>query len=123
MRSLFAEATIQTDDGESLTLVCDFYTIQVVEDLVGENWDDIIPKLPGGPKHLAIKVLYGLLRKRQEGITIDQAAALTYDKNSLAIWATAGDVIARACNFEQAEEEKPAKKKQNGRQPSSAVSG
>jgi hypothetical protein len=123
MRSFFAEGTAQTADGETLTLVCDFYTIDVVEGITGQNWDDVIPEI-GSSKTIAIKVLYGLLRKRHEGITLDQAAALVYDKNSLAIWAVAGDVIRRACNFDEEEQpEEPAKKKQSGRRRSSASNG
>lgn len=123
MRAFNAEGTVQTADGETLSLVCDFHTIDIVEGITAENWDDIIPQLVEPPKSLAVKVLYGLLRKRHEGITLDEAAALSYDKNSLAIWATVGDVIRRACNIDQDEEEEPAKKKSGGRQRSSARSG
>lgn len=126
-RSFFAEGLIETDEGEKLTLVCDFFTIQVVEQVSGLNWDaDVIPALADPPKHLAIQVLYGLLRKRQDQITLDEAAGLTYDKNAIAIWAVVGDVIRRACNFgepEDEEEAKPVKKKSAGRSRTSAVSG
>lgn len=124
MRSFNAEGTVQTADGETLTLVCDFYTIDVVEGITGENWDDVIPQLVQPPKSLAVKVLYGLLRKRHEGITLDEAAALSYDKNSLAIWAVVGDVIRRACNIDAEEDEEEApKKKSGGRRKSSAGNG
>lgn len=125
MRPLFAEGLVETEDGEKLTLVCDFYTIKVVEDITGLNWDrDIIPALVDPPKSLAIQVLYGLLRKRQENVTLDEAAGLSYDKNAIAIWAVVGDVIQRACNLFQAEEEEPsAKKKPAGRSRVSEKSG
>lgn len=123
MRAFFAEGQFETDGGERLTLVCDFQTIDVVESVTGENWDDILPQLIKPPKSLAVKVLYGLLRKRHEGITLDEAAALFYDQNSIALWAVMGDVIARACNFGDGGEDQPAKKKRGGRSPSSAKSG
>src|SRR5687768_9737518 len=104
MRPFFAEGLIETEDGEKLTLVCDFYTIDVVEQISGQNWDDILPQLVDPPKALAVQVLYGLLRKRQENVTLDEAAGLSYDENAIAIWAVVGDVIRRACNLGGAEE-------------------
>jgi hypothetical protein len=123
MRAFYAEGQIETEDGDKLTLVCDFYTIDVVEQITGEKWDDIIPQLVSPPRALAVKVLYGLLRKRHDGITLDQAAGVSFDKNSLAIWAIMGDVIRRACNIASDEEAVPGKKKPSGRSRSSAKSG
>jgi hypothetical protein len=123
MRSFYAEGSIETEDGDKLTLVCDFYTIDIVEQITGENWDKIIPQLVNPPRALAVKVLYGLLRKRHEGITLDEAAGVSYDRNSIAIWAVMGDVIHRACNFGGDEAEAPAKKKSRGRSKSSVESG
>lgn len=126
MRSFFAEGLFETDEGERLSLVCDFYSIDVVEQITGLNWDmDIIPQLASPPRALAVKVLYGLLRKRHPEITLDEAAGVSYDKNSIALWAVMGDVIRRATNIAPAETEEPepAKKKSRGRSRSSAVSG
>lgn len=114
MRPFYADGSIENEDGDKLTLVCDFYTIEIVEEITGQNWDDIIPQLINPPRALAVKVLYGLLRKRHEGITLDEAAGLSYDKNAIAIWAVMGDVIRRACNFadgEEAKEENPPKRR------------
>ena len=53
MRSFFAEGLFETDEGEKLQLVCDFYTIDVVEQVTGLNWDiDIIPQLVSPPRSL-----------------------------------------------------------------------
>lgn len=126
MRAFFAEGLIETEDGEKLTLVCDFYTIQVVEQISGLNWDeDILPQMASPPKHLAVQLLYGLLRKRQENVTLDEAAGLSYDKNAIAIWAVAFDVVRRACNLDLGEvEEAPGpKKKSGGRSRRSARNG
>lgn len=123
MRSFFAEGLIETEDGEKLTLVCDFYAIDVVEQISGEAWDDILPQLASPPRALAVKVLYGLLRKRQPEITLDEAAGVSFDKNQIAIWAIMGDVIRRACNFGSDEEEEAPKKKPSGRSKASARNG
>ena len=124
MRPFFAEGLIETEDGEKLQLVCDFYTIKVCEDVTGLNWDqDILPALADPPKSLAVQVLYALLRKRQEHVTLDEAAGLSYDKNAIAIWAVVGDVIRRACNFGDDKEGEPAKKKPAGRSKGSARNG
>lgn len=122
MRSFFAEGLIETEDGEKLTLVCDFYTIDVVEQITGESWDDILPQLASPPRALAVKVLYGLLRKRHPSITLDEAAGVSFDKNQTAIGVVMGDVIRRACNFGSDEEEAP-KKKPGGRSKASARNG
>jgi hypothetical protein len=125
MRAFFAEGLFETQDGEKLTLVCDLSTIDVAEQITGLNWDrDIIPQMIDPPKALAVKLLYSLLRKRQVNVTLDEAAGLTYDQNSIVLWAIVGDVIRRACNLGEAEEEEePAKKKSPGRSKASAASG
>lgn len=127
MRSFFAEASFETKDGERLHLVCDFYTIQVVEDITGRDWDEIVPELVGSGRTLKIMVLYGLLRKRHPGITLDEATAITYDVDEGALGALMGAIIAKAQNpgaDEEASEEKaPAKKKSGGRSRASAKSG
>lgn len=123
MRPFFAEGLIETEDGEKLQLVCDFYTIDILEQISGQNWDDILPQLVNPPKALACKLLYSLLRKRHEHVTLDEAAGLSYDKNAIAIWAIVGDVIRRACNIDGGEEEAPAKKKPAGRSRGSARNG
>jgi hypothetical protein len=113
MRSFFADGTFTTEEGEALTLVCDFYAIDVVESVTGQRWDDIVPQLADPPRALAVKVLYGLLRKRHDQITLDEAAGVSYDKNSIALWAVVGDVIRRACNMSDGEtkDENPPKRR------------
>lgn len=122
MRSFYAEGSAETDDGEKLTLVCDFYAIDVVEQITGQSWDDILPQLANPPRTLAVKVLYGLLRKRHQGITLDEAAGVSFGKNQAEIGLVMGDVIRRACNI-GGEEETGPKKKPVGRSKVSAESG
>lgn len=115
---------IETDEGDRLTLVCDFYALKVIEQVAEQYWDDILPQLANPPRHLAAIVLYGLLRGRQDKITLDEAAAFFFDKNSIAVWAVMGDVIRRASNLDEPEEEAaPVKKKRSGRSKASAESG
>jgi hypothetical protein len=123
MRAFFAEGQFETDEGDRLTLVCDFSALDVIEQVTGYNWDEIVPQLVNPPRALAVKVLYGLLRKRHEQISLDEVAGLFFDKNAIALWAVMGEVIARACNFESSGGDKPAKKKPAGRSQSTARSG
>lgn len=134
MRAFFAEGQFTTEDDETLTLVCDFSTIDVVEGVTEQSWDEVLPQVfptfrPGeepapGSRALAVKLLYGLLRKRHESITLNEAAAVSYDRNSIVLWATVGDVIRRACNIddgEEAKDENPPKRR--GRSKASEKNG
>lgn len=123
MRPFFAEGQLQTRDGEKLALVCDFYTIDVVQSVTGENWDDLLPRIFTGDRALFIKVLYGLLRKKHESVTLDEAAGVSFDCDQTVLGATVADVIRRACNFGEAEEETTTKKKPSGRSRSSGKNG
>lgn len=125
MRSFYAEGSVKTSEGETLSLVCDFYALDIIEQITGQDWDDIIPQLgPTCNRGLAVKVLYGFLRRKHDGITMDEAAAISYDENSLAIWTVVGDIIRRACNIADDElEGEPSKKKPDGRSQSSAKNG
>jgi hypothetical protein len=123
MRAFFAEGTFTTEDGEALTLVCDFFAMDVVESVTKERWDDIVPQLVDPPRALAVKVLYGLLRKRHEQITLDEAAGVSFDKNSIALWAVVGDVIRRASNMPDGESKDENPPKRRGRSKSSAKGG
>jgi hypothetical protein len=124
MRSFYAEGQLETKDGEKLTLVCDFYTIDVVQGVTGENWDDILPRLFTGDRALFVKVLYGLLRKRHEEVTMDEAAAVSFDCDQVVLGATVMDVIRRACNLATGEEAKDKNPPQRrGRSKSSGKNG
>jgi hypothetical protein len=125
VRAFFAEGQFETDEGERLTLVCDFSALDVIEQVTGQNWDEIVPQLVDPPRALAVKVLYGLLRKRHDRISLDEVAGLFFDKNAIALWAVMGEVIARACHFDKGEDDeaKPAKKKPRGQSRSTARSG
>jgi hypothetical protein len=120
MKSFFAEVEVPTD-GEPLRLVCNFLAIDCIESLAGEKMQDILPQLADPPQSLAVKVLWGLLRHRHEGITLDEAAAIAFgpDKGKVAL--AMGEAISRAFSFEEAKDANPPERR--GRSRSSEKSG
>jgi hypothetical protein len=128
MRAFYAEGQLLSKTGDKFHLVCDFFTIDVVEQVTGETWDEVIAQLGDDkpPRALLIKVLYGLLRKRHEEITLDEAAAVFMDCDRLVFGATIGTLISQASNWEEKSEGEDtggAKKKPDGQSPSSEKNG
>lgn len=110
--------------GEKLILVCDFYAIDAIESITGEDWDSLLTKMTS--RSVSTKVLWGLLRRKHEGITLDEAAGIAFGPDQEAVGLVMGDVIRRACNIEGPTDEAPsegAKKKSAGRSRTSAKSG
>lgn len=122
MKSFYHEGQVEAD-GESLTLVCDFGAIMAIEGVTGENWDDIVPQLAAPSRTLSVQVLWGLLRRKHEGITLDQAAGVAFGKDQAAVGQCMFEVIARACNIVDDEKTGGAKKKRSGQSPSSESNG
>jgi hypothetical protein len=122
MKSFFHEGQVEAD-GETLTLVCDFGAIMAIESVTGENWDDIVPQLAAPSRTLSVQVLWGLLRRKHEGITLDQAAGVAFGKQQAAVGQCMFEVIARACNLADDKTDEPAKKKRSGPQPISESVG
>jgi hypothetical protein len=122
MKPFYHEAQVEAD-GEKLTLVCDFYAITAIEGITGEDWDDLLPRLTS--RSVAVKVLWGMLRRKHEGVTLDEAAAIAFGRDQQLVGLAMGDLIRRACNIGEpdGEKEPPAKKKRSGRSPASARSG
>jgi hypothetical protein len=117
MQSFYHEGQVEVD-GETLTLVCDFGAIMAIESVTGENWDDIVPQLAAPSRTLSVQVLWGLLRRKHEGITLDQAAGVAFGDEQAKVGQCMFEVIARACNIADDEKsDEPAKKKQSGQQP------
>jgi hypothetical protein len=116
-------------EGEKLTLVCDIYAIDCIESVTGQNWDDILPQLADPPTALLTKILWGFLRRKHEGVTLDEAAGLAFGPDKKEVGVVLGDVLRRACNLpdeDGGEAEAPAadaKKKPSGRSRTSAKSG
>jgi hypothetical protein len=101
-------------DGETLTLVCDFGAIMAIEGVTGENWDDIVPRLVAPSRTLSVQVLWGLLRRKHDGVSLDQAAGVAFGTEQAKVGQCMFEVIARACNIADDEKTDGAKKKQSG---------
>lgn len=120
MKSFYHEGQVEVE-GETLTLVCDFGAIMAIESVTGENWDDIVPQLGDPSRTLAVQVLWGLLRRKHDGVTIDQAAGVAFGKRQAEVGQCMWSVIERAIDFGRDGDESDAKKKPDG-QPQSSVS-
>jgi hypothetical protein len=114
MKPFYHEGFVEVD-GDKLHLVCDFAAIDCIESVTGENWDDIVPQLSSPSRSLAVKVLWGLLRRKHEGITLDQAAGVAFGKQQQEVGFVMFDVIRRACNMDDEPKAEGAKKKRGGR--------
>ena len=123
MQPFYHEGQVQAG-GETLTLVCDFGAIMAIEGMTGENWDEIVPKLMNPSRSLSTTVLWGLLRRKHEGVTIDEAAGVAFGPDQAAVGMMMFDVIRRACNLDDGSEaETDEKKKRPGQSRSSAKNG
>lgn len=111
MRPFYHEAQVELD-GETLHLVCNFRALDVIESLTGEKMTDILPQLTDPPHSLAAKVLWGLLREKHEGITLDEAAGVAFNPNGAGVGVVMGDLIRQAFNLgEIAKAENPPKRR------------
>jgi hypothetical protein len=122
MKPFYFEGQVEAD-GETLTLVCDFGAIMAIEGVTGENWDDIVPQLAAPSRTLSVQVLWGLLRRKHEGITLDQAAGVAFGKDQAKVGECMFDVIARACNIAGGDADESPKKKPDGQSGSSESNG
>jgi hypothetical protein len=122
MKPFYHEGQVEAD-GEALTLVCDFGAIMAIEGVTGENWDDIVPQLVAPSRTLSVQVLWGLLRRKHDGVTVDQAAGIAFGKDQAGVGQCMFEVIARACNMESDDKTEGAKKKPAGQSKSSGGSG
>lgn len=121
MRPFYHEGQVEVD-GEKLTLVCNFRAIDVIESLTGEKMSDILPQLVDPPYSLVGKILWGLLREKHEGVTLDEAAGVGFGPSGAVVGVVMADVIRRAFNLgEKEKDENPPKRR--GRLKTSSESG
>jgi hypothetical protein len=119
MRSFYHEGQVEVD-GETLTLVCNFRAIDVIESLTGQSMNEILPQLVDPPYSLAGKVLWALLREKHEGVTLDQAAGVGFGPDGTIVGLAMGDVLRRSFNIGEKPEEKDENPtKRRGRSKSS----
>lgn len=123
MRTFYHEGQLEVD-GETLYLVCNFRTIDVIETLTEQKMSDILPQLVDPPHALVGKILWAMLREKHEGVTLDEAAGVGFGPDGAAVGVVLGDILRRAFNLG----EKPKEKDQNppkrrGRSKTSLESG
>lgn len=105
MKPFHHEAEIEVG-GEKLILVCNFRAIDVIESVTGEKMTEILPQLVDPPYALLGKVLWGLLRERHEGVTLDEAAGVMFGSSGPRVGIVMGDVLRRAFNLGEEPEAK-----------------
>jgi hypothetical protein len=111
MRSFYHEGDVQVD-GETLTLVCNFRAIDVIESVTEQKMSDILLQLTDPPFGLIGKVMWGLLREKHDGVTLDQAAGVAFGPEGAKVGLVMGDVLRRAFNLgEEAKDENPPKRR------------
>ena len=121
MRAFYNEATVEVE-GEQLTLVLNFRAIDVIESVTGEKMTDILPQLVNPSHSLVGKVLWGLLREKHEGVTLDQAAGVGFGPDGAKVGLAMADLLSRAFNLGgEAKAKNP--RKPRGASKSSSSSG
>lgn len=107
LKPFYNEASVPVDD-QTLRLVIDFRAIDVIEGLIGENMDAILPRLlvQNPPHALMGKFLWAMTRQHHPSLTLDQVAGLLYrtDGTSDRIGLAGGDLIRRAFNIGDADD-------------------
>jgi hypothetical protein len=81
---------------ETLHLVLNFRAIEVIEGITGEKMPEILPQLIDPKDSLGMKVLYGMLCAKHEGISMDDVAGYFYSEQAKEIGLAMADVITRA---------------------------
>jgi hypothetical protein len=120
MRSFYHEGQVEVD-GETLHLVCNFRAIDVIESVTGEKMTEILPQLIDPPHSLVGKVLWGLLREKHEGVTLDEAAGVGFGPDGEKVGVVMGDVLRRSFNLGEVKDENPPTRR--GRSKISAENG
>ncbi len=105
MRTFYNEAEVEVE-GEPLTLVLNFRAIDVIEGVTGENMTDIIPQLANPPMSLVGKVLWGMLREKHEGVTLDQAAGVGFGQDGAKVGLAMAELLTRSFNLGETEKGK-----------------
>jgi hypothetical protein len=109
MRSFYHEGQVEVE-GETLHLVCNFRALDVIESVTGEKMSDILPQLVDPPHALVTKVLWGLLREKHEGVTLDEAAGVAFGPHGAKVGLVMGDVIQRAFNIGETKANPPKRR-------------
>ncbi len=122
MKPFYNDGQVEVD-GETLHLVCNFRAIDVIEGVTGQRMTDILPQLVDPPHSLIGKVLWGLLREKHEGVTLDEAAGVAFGADGAAVGLVMGDVLRRAFNIGDEKVEGKNPRKPRGQSRTSEKSG
>ena len=111
MRAFYNEATVEVE-GEQLTLVLNFRAIDVIESVTGEPMSAILPQLgPDVPYSLVGKILWGLLREKHDGVTLDEAAGAGFGPDGAKVGLAMSNLINQAFNVSEAKAKNPPKRR------------
>lgn len=121
MRAFYNEAQVEVE-GEVLTLVLNFRAIDVIESLTQQPMSEVLKQLgPSMPYSLVGKMLWGLLREKHDGVTLDEAAGVAFGPSGQKVGMAMSDLINRGFNVAEAKEKNPRKRR--GASKSSLSSG
>jgi hypothetical protein len=110
VRAFYNEADVVVE-GEKLTLVLNFRAIDVIESVTGEKMTDILPHL-ADPSHSVVgKVLWGMLREKHEGVTLDEAAGAAFGPDGDKVGLAMADLLSRGFNLGEAKAKNPPKRR------------
>jgi hypothetical protein len=105
------EAQIVVAEGQTLRLVLNFSTIDLMESLLGHPMDELLGQIMAPqPSHsLMAKFIWAMTREHHSELTLDHIAAFMYSKEYGAAAGTLiGDLVKRAFNINFGEgEESP----------------
>lgn len=119
-KPFYNEEQVKVGD-ETYHLVLNFRALDCIEGLTGQSMTEILPQLSNPPHSLAAKLLWGLLREKHEGITLDEAAGIAFGENSGPVGVAMGSLISRAFNLGKSKDENPPKRR--GKSKGSGKSG
>jgi len=104
--------------GEKLTLAIDFSTIDVIEHIAGEQggivqFPNVVAMLYADPPPLSVsgKVLWALLRRHHEDVSLDQAAGLMFSEHGNRVAQAMLTLINRAMNLGKAKDKNPPRRR------------
>lgn len=119
LTAFYDEELIQVGD-DTLRLAIDFRAIDVIEHLAGESstitpMPEVIAMLYADPLPLSVagKVLWALLRRHHETVTLDEAAGLMFHEQANRVGLAMLSLINRAMNLDQpkAKDKNPRKRR------------
>jgi hypothetical protein len=111
MRPFYNEEQLTVGD-ETLTLVLNFRALDCIESLTGETMPAILPQLVGDPPYSLVgKVLWGLLREKHEGVSLDEAAGVAFGDEGAKVGLAIGTLLQRGFNLGEAKGENPPKRR------------